>query len=85
MARIALVSEERARQIEMIILRMYQMGQISQVTEDRLIGLLEQVRTPVCISRRGICLTLWVFAQGRRCTIESAAKEGRNRGMCLFR
>lgn len=42
-ARIALVSEDRARQIEMIILRMYQTGQISKVTEDQLIGLLEQV------------------------------------------
>ena len=43
-ARIALVSEDRARQVEMIILRMFQMGQITKVTEDQLIGLLEQVR-----------------------------------------
>ncbi|KAJ3541143.1 hypothetical protein NM688_g6124 [Phlebia brevispora] len=42
LARITLVSQERARQIEAIILRMYQMGQITKVTEDQLIRLLEQ-------------------------------------------
>lgn len=44
MARITLVSQDRARQIEAIILRMYQMGQLTKVTEDQLIRLLEQVR-----------------------------------------
>lgn len=43
MARIAIVSQERARQIESIILRMYQMGQMTKVSEDQLIRLLEQV------------------------------------------
>lgn len=44
MARIALVSQDRARQIEAIILRLVQSGQIrGQVTEQQLIDLLEKV------------------------------------------
>ncbi|EMD34428.1 hypothetical protein CERSUDRAFT_117301 [Gelatoporia subvermispora B] len=44
LARIALVAPDRARQIEAILLRMAQTGQIrSRVTEDQLIELLEQV------------------------------------------
>jgi programmed cell death protein 5 len=43
-SRISLVSPERSRQIESILLRMAQTGQLkSKVTEDQLIGLLEQV------------------------------------------
>ncbi|OCH89106.1 DNA-binding TFAR19-related protein, partial [Obba rivulosa] len=44
LSRIALVAPDRARQIEAILLRMAQTGQIrSRVTEDQLIELLEQV------------------------------------------
>ncbi|KAF7791285.1 hypothetical protein EIP86_002299 [Pleurotus ostreatoroseus] len=42
LARIELVSQERARQIESIIIRMFQMGQMTKVSEDQLIRLLEQ-------------------------------------------
>ncbi|THG96774.1 hypothetical protein EW026_g5116 [Hermanssonia centrifuga] len=43
LARIALVSQDRARQIEAIILRLVQSGQIrGQVTEQQLIDLLEK-------------------------------------------
>jgi hypothetical protein len=56
-SRISLVSPERSRQIESILLRMAQSGQLkSRVTEDQLIGLLEQVRgassfRPVLLTR----------------------------------
>ena len=44
MARIALVSPDRSRQIETILLRMAQTGQLrGRVGEEQLIGLLEQV------------------------------------------
>lgn len=44
-ARIALVSQDRARQIEAILLRMAQTGQLrGRVTEEQLIDLLEKVR-----------------------------------------
>jgi len=44
LARIALVSPERSRQIETILLRMAQSGQLrGRVGEEQLIGLLEQV------------------------------------------
>jgi len=43
-ARIALVSPARSQQIEGILLRMAQTGQLrGRVTEDVLIGILEQV------------------------------------------
>ncbi|CAL1703481.1 unnamed protein product [Somion occarium] len=43
LSRIALVSPERSRQIEGILLRMAQTGQLrGRVTEEQLIGLLEQ-------------------------------------------
>lgn len=43
-ARIALVSPERAQQIEAILLRMVQAGQLrGRVSEEQLIGLLDQV------------------------------------------
>ncbi|KIP05988.1 hypothetical protein PHLGIDRAFT_91387 [Phlebiopsis gigantea 11061_1 CR5-6] len=43
LARIALVSEDRARQIEAILLRMAQTGQLrGRVTEEQLIDLLEK-------------------------------------------
>lgn len=43
-SRIALVSPERAKQIEAILFRMAQSGQLrGRVTETQLIGLLEQV------------------------------------------
>ncbi|KAJ3489935.1 hypothetical protein NLI96_g1790 [Meripilus lineatus] len=43
LSRIALVSPERSRQIEAILLRMAQSGQLrGRVTEEQLIGLLEQ-------------------------------------------
>lgn len=43
-SRIALVSQERARQIEAILLRMAQSGQLrGRVTEEQLIDLLEKV------------------------------------------
>lgn len=45
MARIALVSPDRARQIEAILLRMAQTGQLrGRVSEQQLIDLLDQVR-----------------------------------------
>ena len=45
MARIALVSQDRARQIEAILLRMAQSGQLrGRVTEEQLIDLLDKVR-----------------------------------------
>lgn len=45
MARIALVSPQRSQQIEAILLRMAQTGQLrGKVTEGQLIDLLEQVR-----------------------------------------
>ena len=44
-ARISLVSPERSKQIETILLRMAQTGQLrGKVTESQLIDLLEQVR-----------------------------------------
>jgi programmed cell death protein 5 len=44
-SRISLVSPERSRQIESILLRMAQQGRFQgKVTEDQLIELLEQVR-----------------------------------------
>ena len=44
-ARIALVSPQRSQQIEVILLRMAQTGQLrGRVTEEQLIDLLEQVR-----------------------------------------
>ena len=44
-ARISLVSPERSKQIETILLRMAQTGQLrGKVTENQLIDLLEQVR-----------------------------------------
>lgn len=44
-ARISLVSPERSKQIEAILLRMAQTGQLrDKVTETQLIDLLEQVR-----------------------------------------
>lgn len=44
MARIALVSPDRSRQIEAILLRMAQTGQLrGRVSEEQLIELLEQV------------------------------------------
>ena len=43
-ARIALVSPDRAKQIEAILLRMVQSGQLrGRVSEEQLIGLLDQV------------------------------------------
>ena len=46
-ARISLVSPERSKQIETILLRMAQTGQLrGKVTELQLIDLLEQVRWP---------------------------------------
>lgn len=46
-ARISLVSPERSKQIETILLRMAQTGQLrGKVTEPQLIDLLEQVRWP---------------------------------------
>lgn len=45
-ARIALVSPGRSKQIEMILLRMAQAGQLrGRIGEEQLIGLLEQVRS----------------------------------------
>ena len=45
-ARIALVSPDRSRQIEAILLRMAQTGQLrGRVSEEQLIELLEQVST----------------------------------------
>lgn len=53
-SRIALVSPARSRQIESILLRMAQSGQLkSRVTEEQLIGLLEQVSI--------LCVILKVF------------------------
>ncbi|KAI0747626.1 DNA-binding TFAR19-related protein [Daedaleopsis nitida] len=44
LARIALVSPDRARQIEAILLRMAQSGQLrGRVSEEQLIGLLDQI------------------------------------------
>lgn len=44
-SRISLVSPERSRQIEMILLRMAQGGQLKgRVSENQLIELLDQVR-----------------------------------------
>lgn len=44
-SRIALVSPERSKQIESILLRMAQTGQLrGRVNEEQLINLLEQVR-----------------------------------------
>ncbi|EIW60806.1 DNA-binding TFAR19-related protein [Trametes versicolor FP-101664 SS1] len=44
LARIALVSPERAQQIEAILLRMVQAGQLrGRVSEEQLIGLLDQI------------------------------------------
>ena len=44
-ARIALVSEDRARQIEAILLRMAQSGQLrGRVSEEQLIDILDKVR-----------------------------------------
>lgn len=44
-SRIALVSPERAKQIEEILLRMAQSGQLrGRVSEEQLIGFLDQVR-----------------------------------------
>ncbi|KAH9923920.1 DNA-binding TFAR19-related protein [Epithele typhae] len=44
LARIALVSPERARQIEVILLRMAQSGQLrGKVSEEQLIDLLDQI------------------------------------------
>ena len=44
-ARIALVSQDRARQIEAILLRMAQSGQLrGRVTEEQLIDILDKVR-----------------------------------------
>lgn len=54
-ARIALVSQDRARQIEAILLRMAQTGQLrGRVTEEQLIDLLEKVRMrcPACDETR---------------------------------
>ena len=46
LARIALVSPQRSTQIESILVRMAQTGQLrGRVTEEGLIGLLEQVRS----------------------------------------
>lgn len=46
MSRIALVSQQRSQQIEAILLRMAQGGQLrSKVTENQLIDLLDQVRS----------------------------------------
>ncbi|KAI0031697.1 PDCD5-related protein, partial [Vararia minispora EC-137] len=45
LSRIALVSPDRSRQIEAVLLRMAQTGQLrGRVNEQQLIGLLEQVR-----------------------------------------
>ena len=45
-SRISLVSPERSRQIEMILLRMAQGGQLrGRVSENQLIELLDQVRS----------------------------------------
>ncbi|KAI9056913.1 DNA-binding TFAR19-related protein [Trametes coccinea BRFM310] len=44
LARIALVSPDRAKQIEAILLRMVQSGQLrGRVSEEQLIGLLDQI------------------------------------------
>lgn len=49
-ARIALVSEDRARQIEGILLRMAQSGQLrGRVTEEQLIDILDKVCLPPCV------------------------------------
>eukprot|EP00243_Klebsormidium_subtile_P013614 TRINITY_DN9095_c0_g1_i1.p2 TRINITY_DN9095_c0_g1~~TRINITY_DN9095_c0_g1_i1.p2 ORF type:complete len:129 (+),score=41.29 TRINITY_DN9095_c0_g1_i1:570-956(+) len=61
LARIALVKPDKARGVEDLVIRMAQMGQITEkVTEDRLISLLEQIneqqqtRTKVTIQRRSV-------------------------------
>lgn len=53
-ARISLVSPERSKQIEGILFRMAQTGQLrGKVTESQLIDLLEQVRLPRFLSHKG--------------------------------
>lgn len=53
-ARISLVSPERSKQIEAILLRMAQTGQLrGKVTEPQLIDLLEQVRWSCFLLRKG--------------------------------
>jgi programmed cell death protein 5 len=61
LARIALVKPDKARGVEDLVIRMAQMGQITEkVSEDRLISLLEQIneqqqsRTRVTIQRRNV-------------------------------
>ncbi len=50
-SRIALVSPERSKQIETILMRMVQSGQLrGRVSENQLIDLLDQVRTSHGIS-----------------------------------
>ena len=72
-ARIALVSEDRARQIEAILLRMAQTGQLrGRVTEEQLIDLLEKVRAYVSTK---LLLVDW-DAQGRRGFFEEQTQAG---------
>lgn len=79
-ARIALVSPERSRQIETILLRMAQSGQLrGRVGEEQLIGLLEQV-----------CFYYGVLCVFRNSTIriqveETQAKAGTKKGAIVVR
>ena len=68
-ARIALVSPNRSRQIETILLRMAQMGQLKgRVGEEQLIELLEQVSHFTSISvnylLRALCVNITTFHVG---------------------
>lgn len=81
-ARIALVSQDRARQIEAILLRMAQTGQLrGRVTEEQLIDLLEKVRISWTMSMYQPVQSRR-HATGRRCAVERAAQEGHNCGEC---
>lgn len=77
-SRIALVSPERSRQIEGILLRMAQTGQLrGRVTEEQLIQLLEQV---CCLHAHN--LGCKVMCVGRRSAVQRRAQEGLHFGMC---
>ncbi|KAF5379924.1 hypothetical protein D9757_007211 [Collybiopsis confluens] len=83
LSRISLVSPERSRQIETILLRMAQSGQLrGRVTEDQLIELLDQVRLPYCLAEgihELIIKARWKVPKQRR----RSSKEGRTTTMTL--
>ena len=80
MARIALVSPDRSRQIETILLRMAQTGQLrGRVGEEQLIGLLEQVGVHHNIQSRESISKLCIQVE------ETQAKAGAKKGAIVVR